>query len=130
MTLLAVVLGGLLGTGLRLGVDGLLPNGDQVFPWATLVINLVGTFTLAVLVARVWPTAPAWLKAGLGPGLLGSFTTFSALIISLLTLTRAGMAMTAVVYLLVSVLGGLLVAAIGLRLGRRSQRTPRIEADE
>jgi CrcB protein len=130
MTLLAVVLGGLLGTGLRLALDTLLPNGDTVFPWATLLINLIGSFALGLLVARFWPTAPAWLKAGLGPGLMGAFTTFSALIVSLLTLTRAGMPVTALLYLLVSVAGGLVAAALGLRLGRTSPRTPPIEADE
>ena len=130
MTLLAVVLGGLLGTGLRLTLDTLLPHSDASFPWSTLIINLVGSVALGFLVARVWPTAPAWLKAGLGPGLIGSFTTFSALIVSLLTLTRAGMPVTALVYLLVSIVGGLLAAAIGLRVGRTSPRTPRIEADE
>ncbi|HEY4224361.1 MAG TPA: CrcB family protein [Pseudolysinimonas sp.] len=130
MTLLAVVVGGLLGTGLRLTLDTLLPHSDSAFPWSTLIINLVGAFVLGILVARVWPTAPAWLKAGLGPGLIGTFTTFSALVVSLLTLTRAGMPLTALLYLLVSVVGGLLAAALGLRLGRTSARTPRIEADE
>ena len=84
----------------------------------------------SLLVARLWPTAPPWLKAGLGPGLMGAFTTFSALIVSLLTLTRAGMPGTAMLYLLVSVVGGLVAAALGLRLGRTSRRTPPIEADE
>ncbi len=82
------------------------------------------------LVARVWPSAPPWLKAGLGPGLIGTFTTFSALIVSLLTLTHAGMPLLAVLYLLVSLVGGLLAAALGLRLGRSSSPVPRIEADQ
>jgi CrcB protein len=98
MTLLAVLLGGLLGTGLRLAIDAALPHTDAAFPWSTLLINVAGSFLLAFLVARVWPTAPAWLRAGLGTGVLGSFTTFSALIVSLLTLTRAGMPLLALVY--------------------------------
>ncbi len=101
MPVLAVLVGGLLGTGLRLGLSALFPAADAEFPWATLLINVVGSFTLALLVARVWPTAPAWLRAGLGSGVLGSFTTFSAVIVSLLALTRAGMPLVAIVYLAV-----------------------------
>ncbi len=128
MTILAVLLGGLVGTGLRIALDTLIPHQDAQFPWSTLLINLVGSFALAFLVARVWPTAPAWLRAGLGTGVLGSFTTFSALIIPLLTLTEAGMPLLALVYLLVSLLGGLGAALLGLRLGSRS--TPTLAADE
>jgi CrcB protein len=128
MTLLAVLLGGLLGTGLRLAIDAALPHTDAAFPWSTLLINVAGSFLLAFLVARVWPTAPAWLRAGLGTGVLGSFTTFSALIVSLLTLTRAGMPLLALVYLLVSLLLGLAAALLGLRLGSRT--TPALAVDE
>lgn len=128
MTLLAVLLGGLLGTGLRLAIDAALPHTDTSFPWSTLLINLVGSFVLAFLVARVWPTAPAWLRAGLGTGVLGSFTTFSALIVSLLTLTRAGMPLLALVYLVASIAGGLAAALLGLRIGSRT--TPGLAVDE
>jgi len=131
MTLLAVLVGGILGTGLRLGISAvLLP--DDPFPWATLLINVVGSFALAVLVARVWPTAPAWLRAGLGTGVLGSFTTFSALVVSLLTMSRDGMVGLAALYLGVSLLGGLAAALLGLRLGSRvtPNVTPALQVDE
>ena len=131
MTLLAVLVGGLLGTGLRLGISAVfLP--DDPFPWATLLINVVGSFALAVLVARVWPTAPAWLRAGLGTGVLGSFTTFSALVVSLLTMSRDGMVGLAALYLGASLLGGLAAALLGLRLGSRATPdvTPALQVDE
>lgn len=128
MPVLAVLVGGLLGTGLRLGISALFPAGDADFPWATLLVNVVGSFTLALLVARVWPMSPAWLRAGLGSGLLGSFTTFSALIVSLLALTRAGMPFVAIVYLAVSLVAGLVAAAIGLKLGSRID--PALQVDE
>ena len=127
MTLVAVLIGGLLGTGLRLGISAvLLP--DDAFPWATLLINVAGSFALAFLVSRVWPTAPAWLRAGLGTGVLGSFTTFSALVVSLLTLIRDGMAGLAALYLLVSLVAGLAAALLGLRLGSRVD--PALQVDE
>jgi CrcB protein len=130
MPVVAVVLGGIVGTGLRIGLDALLPHDDAQFPWSTLLINVAGSFALGLLVARVWPTAPTWLRAGLGTGLLGSFTTFSAFAVSLVTLTRAGMGGIAVVYLAVSVVVGLAAAAAGLRLGRPELRPEPLEPDE
>ena len=129
MTLLAVVLGGLLGTGLRLTIDQLVVP-DSAFPWATLLVNVAGSLALGFLVARVWPSAPAWLRAGLGTGLLGSFTTFSAVIVALLTLTAAGMTVLAIVYLLASLVLGFAAALLGIRLGVPAPMDPPIEADE
>jgi CrcB protein len=129
MTLVAVVLGGILGTGLRLAISQLVVP-ESAFPWATLLINVVGSFVLGFLVARVWPTAPGWLRAGLGTGVLGSFTTFSAVIVSLLTLTAAGMTLLAVVYLVVSLLLGFAAALLGVRLGVRPPIDPPIGVDE
>jgi CrcB protein len=117
VTLVAIIVGGLVGTGLRLGIDALLPRADDAFPWSTLLINVVGSFALGALVARLWPVAPHWLKAGLGAGLLGSFTTFSALTVSFVTLIDAGSGDVAVLYVVVSIVAGLAAALIGLRLG-------------
>ena len=115
--LLAVIIGGMLGTGLRITIDTLLPHSDHEFPLSTLIVNVAGALALGVLVARVWPGAPAWLRAGLGAGLLGSFTTFSALAVALVTL---GPTPVAVLYLGLSLLLGLAAAFLGLRLGRRA----------
>lgn len=116
---LAVAVGGLIGTGLRLACDLAFPHGDGEFPVETLIVNLVGSFVLGWLVGGLWtrPTTPRWLKAGLGSGVIGSFTTLSAVMASLLALTREGDQWLGGVYLLVSVLGGLAVAAAGLRIG-------------
>jgi CrcB protein len=118
--LTAVAVGGMLGTGLRLGVDVALPYRDDQFPLATLVVNVVGSFALALLVALVWPTAPHWLRAGLGAGILGSFTTFSALSVSIVALGHSGEWMIALAYLAATVALGFAAAWLGLRLGRRA----------
>lgn len=115
--LLAVLGGGAVGTALRLGIDTLLPHGDTDFPGSTLLINTLGAFVLGLLVGRVWPGAASWLRAGLGAGLLGSFTTFSALAVSLVSLTAAGFGMLALAYLAATLVLGLAAAALGLRLG-------------
>ena len=116
---LAVAVGGLIGTGLRLACDLAFPHADDAFPVETLIVNLAGAFVLGWLVGGLWtrPTMPMWLKAGIGPGVLGSFTTLSAVTASLLVLGREGEWPTAVGYLLASVVGGLAAAAAGLRIG-------------
>lgn len=127
--ILAVLAGGVLGTGIRLAVDILLPHGGTVFPVGTFLVNLVGSFTLGLFVARVWPVVPEWLRAGLGPGLLGSFTTFSALAVSAVELTASGVAASAVLYVAASLIGGISAAALGLRVGSR-RAIPSIGPDE
>jgi fluoride exporter len=127
--LLAVVVGGLVGTGLRLGLDTVIPHRDSGFPFSTLLVNIVGAFALGLLVARLWPRLPDWARAGLGAGLLGSFTTFSALAVSLVSLAAANEWMLAVVYLLASLAVGLAAAWAGLRIGSR-RATPIDLADE
>ena len=116
---LAVALGGLVGTGLRLACDLAFPHADGELPVETLIVNLVGAFALGWLAGGIWtrPTTPMWLKAGLGSGLIGSFTTLSAVMASLIALAGVGEAWLGAVYLLISVVGGLGLAAAGLRIG-------------
>lgn len=122
--LAAVLVGGLVGTGLRLAIDVGVPHTDTEFPLSTLIVNTVGAFVLGALVARLWNTAPSWLKAGLGAGVLGSFTTFSALAVALVSLTAAGDGMTALGYLALTLLLGLAAAWLGLALGRKTPGSP------
>jgi CrcB protein len=118
MTILAVIVGGLIGTALRLVIDVGIPHGDSDFPVSTLIINVIGAGALGTLVARVWPIAPPWLRAALGAGLLGSFTTFSALAVSLVALVHTTNWMPAAAYLAATLVLGLGAAWLGLRVGR------------
>ena len=124
-TILAVAIGGVLGTGARLALDAVLPHPHDAFPWSTLIVNVLGSLALGFLVARVWPIAPDWLRAGLGAGVLGSFTTFSAVAVAMLELPLP----LAALYLAVSVVLGLVAALLGLRVGRRpaSSTVPSID---
>lgn len=114
----AVLLGGIVGSGLRLLIELAVPHTGREFPLATLLVNVLGSLILGILVARLWPVAPDWLKAGLGAGLLGSFTTFSALSVSLVALGAEGQWFVAVGYLLLSVVLGFAGAWLGLSLGK------------
>ena len=120
MNVLAVLLGGLVGTGLRLGIDALLPHDDDGFAWSILLINVAGSLALGMLVSRVWPVAPEWLKFGLGTGMLGSFTTFSAVVASVVLLVVSDAPLLAALYGVLSLAGGIGAALLGLRLGRRA----------
>lgn len=117
---LAVALGGFAGTELRYGLGIAFPDSAGEVPWTTLAINVAGSFVLALL-TTMWIARPAtafWLRAGLGPGLLGSFTTFSAVVFSTDQLARAGDHPVWLAYLALSLLLGLGAAAGGWRTGR------------
>ena len=130
-SILAVFVGGTIGTALRLLLDDTIVHTDQTFPLSTLIINVLGSFALALLVARVWPRVPDWTRAGLGPGLLGGFTTFSAVMASMVTLAASSQTPLALAYLAVSLVLGFGAAALGLWLGhRRSSAEPIVEVNE
>jgi CrcB protein len=122
----AVFVGGIVGTALRLAADLAVPHDAAGFPWSTLGVNLVGAFALGWLAGGLWtrPTTPAWLKAGVGAGVLGSFTTLSAVMASLVLLGTAGEWWTGAAYLVVSVVGGLALAGLGLAIGARLAHRP------
>lgn len=128
---IAVFVGGVLGTGARLGLDTLIPHTDSTFPWSTLLINVVGSFALGVLVARSWDRLPAWGRAGLGPGVIGSFTTFSAIMVSLVTLAENDEPVLAGVYLVASLVLGFAAAGLGIWVGRPpGSAAPDLAVDE
>ena len=79
--LLAVAAGGVTGAVARylvyVAVGHLLGSG---FPYATLIVNIVGSLAMGVLVelmALVWSTS-AEMRLFLTTGILGAFTTFSS----------------------------------------------------
>jgi CrcB protein len=123
---LAVFVGGLVGTGLRLALDTALPHADDGFPWSTLLANLVGTFALGWLAGGLWtrPSTPSWLKAGIGSGLIGSFTTLSAVMGAVAILDREEASALAALYLGVSLAAGLALAVAGLKLGSSLAHRP------
>ena len=129
-TLLAVFVGGALGTAVRLELDALIVHSDSEFPLSTLLINIVGSFLLAIFVSRLWPVLPDWLRAGLGPGLVGGFTTFSAVMASMVTLAASSQIALALLYLVLTIALGFGSAALGFFLGRDPRPTPPIDVDE
>jgi CrcB protein len=123
---LAAFVGGVLGTGLRLAADLAFPHADAAFPVSTLGVNVLGALVLGWLVGGLWtrPGVPRWLKVALGPGVLGSFTTFSAVMVSLVAQSSAGLWGLAGGYLLATLVLGFGAAAFGLWSGSRLAHRP------
>jgi CrcB protein len=118
---LLAALGGALGALARWAVAQALPHSPGAWPWSTLLINLTGCLLLgalfAVLAARV--PEPSWVRPFVGVGVLGGYTTYSTFAVEIVDLTRGGAALTAVAYLLLSVVGGVLAVALGAVTARR-----------
>jgi CrcB protein len=118
---LAVFLGGALGTLARLTLGLWFAPDTFISPW---IINIVGSFVLGLLVSTMWTRdlTPEWVKAGLGTGLLGGFTTFSAITLALagaVTQPGSGAVMVTTVFVVfaLDLLLGLVAAWFGLALG-------------
>jgi hypothetical protein len=72
-SVLAVFVGGLVGSAARIGITLVAGQIDDYWwPYPTLVINLVGSFALGYLVARGMPSLPSWMRLGVTTGFLGS----------------------------------------------------------
>jgi CrcB protein len=119
---LAIAAGGALGALLRFWVSGgvyqLLGRG---FPYGTLAVNLLGSFLMGllfVLLNERLAAAPE-LRAALLIGLLGAFTTFSTFSIETYHLIEQAAYLKALTNVLTSVLLCLLLAWLGLILGRQ-----------
>lgn len=120
-SVLAVFVGGAAGTLARFALGWVVAPETFVSPW---IINIVGSFVLGVLVSALWTrdSTPEWLKAGLGTGLLGGFTTFSAITLALAgSFVQPGSSGATVVTVFVvfalDLLLGLIAAWFGLALG-------------
>lgn len=109
-----VVLGGVVGGGARVGLSELTPAAPDAWPWATLTANLAGALALGVAVSLL---GPRW-RALVGVGLIGAFTTFSALAAETWLLAEAGRPLVAGAYVVVSTAAGLALAATGLAVRR------------
>ena len=116
MTAVLVALGGALGALARYGVGTLVPN-DRL-PWATVGINIAGSFLLGFLVASGERLSPE-LRTGLAVGLLGGFTTFSTFSADVFFEFESGDEALAGLLVLVSVGCGVAAAGVGWFLGRR-----------
>jgi fluoride exporter len=120
-TLVAIFVGGALGTVARYLLEAHHPVPPGHFPWVTLTVNLTGSFAIGLLVpvtahvARRLPDVRPFLVVGV----LGGWTTYSTLAVDATLLAKDGAVATGVAYLAATVAGGLLLVVAGHALGRR-----------
>ena len=113
-----VAVGGAVGTLMRHGAGQAMLVATGTFPATTLMINVVGAFTLGLLLgalARHRPDDTTW-RPLVGVGVLGAFTTFSTFSVETVQLVRADRVAGAAFYVVASIVAGVLAARVGERL--------------
>lgn len=105
-TFLAVALGGAIGASGRYAMGSAIGRHfPSSFPYATLIINILGALAIGALVEMMalrW-SASEEMRAFLIVGVLGGFTTFSAYSLEVVLLAERGEILQAVFYALFSV---------------------------
>lgn len=120
--ILLVIAGGTAGTLARAGLQlALAPVAAA--PLATAVINVIGAFLLGALLETLDRRGPdrgvrRLLRLGLGTGVLGGFTTYSALAADTAVLLAEARVTEAILLAGGTVVAGLLAAVMGI-LGAR-----------
>ena len=113
-------LGGALGAGLRYWLGAaLLQKFGSGLPWGTLAANLAGSFLAGLLFASLAQRGALGdaLRALLIIGVMGGLTTYSALMLELMAFQRGGQPERALGYLALTLVAGLALVWLGLRVG-------------
>ena len=120
LSYLVVALGGAVGACLRYGVNEIALNVlGKSFPFATLLVNILGSFVLGLLYGLFSTgvlAASPW-RALIAIGLIGAFTTFSTFSLDTVLLLQQGDWLKAIANVLLNVLLCLTLAWLGLKLG-------------
>jgi CrcB protein len=121
-SVLLVALGGALGSVARWGLSGVVQRwSGSTFPWGTAAVNALGSLAIGFVVALALERAlvPPAARLFLVTGILGGFTTFSALSYETFALLRDGQWLGATLYAGGSVVVGVGLAFAGFAIGAR-----------
>ena len=115
MNWLLVACGGAIGASLRYGAGLIIAKPQNLFPWATWSINILGCFLAGIFFAftQKYPTLQNETRLFLMVGILGGFTTFSSFGLETFQLIRQGQLPIALAYTVSSVILGVIFLAIG-----------------
>ena len=119
-TILAVGAGSFLGGAGRYLVSLAMKSVSKGFPWATLVINLMGCFLIGLLwgvFSKNGTEGNNW-SLFLTVGVCGGFTTFSTFSKEALVMLQGGNVWGFVGYVTISVIAGIALVALGCFLVR------------
>ena len=98
-----------------------LAVGRREFPYATLAVNLLGSFLIAFVLelALVRRDVPANLQLALTTGFMGGFTTYSSFNFETTRLVLDGHSLRGLVNVGLTLLGAFAAGLAGLYLARR-----------
>ena len=113
--MIEVALGAGLGASVLYLMTQVLKSRTRVFPWATFIINITGALLLGFLLSKITSSHILLL---LGTGFLGGYTTFSTFQVELVTLINNNKQKMMFIYLLLTVLCGILAVYCGSWLGK------------
>jgi CrcB protein len=120
-----VIAGSVLGGVARYLLSLVIHSGAE-FPWATLFVNVTGSFIIGFYSTLSGPDgrlfASARQRQFVMTGFCGGYTTFSAFSLETFRLLQAGMARTALAYVAISVVTWLVAVWFGYMLANRLNR--------
>lgn len=116
---LPVFCGGVLGTLARYGLSVTIPDPDG-WPLSTLLVNLTGAFLLGLLLEALVRRGPdkgrfRLIRLSAGTGFMGAFTTYSTLALESVQLGMDQACLGTALYLTLSLFGGVVASAIGIK---------------
>ena len=122
--LLAIAVGGALGSLARWSLAEALPHGPDDFVWSTFTANVTGALALGMLMALMVDVLAhtRLIRPFLGVGVLGGYTTFSTYMLDARTLLAEGRAWVALAYVAATLVTGLLAVWVGVVAGRSAVR--------
>ncbi|MFT6916200.1 MAG: CrcB protein [Motiliproteus sp.] len=121
LQVILVAVGGALGAVGRYWLSGYVVNNTQhPLPLGTLTVNVLGSLLMGVCFVLIMEKAqlPPASRQLLMVGFLGAFTTFSTFSLETLTLIQEGHILSAVIYIVLSLLCCIAALAAGLWLTR------------
>ena len=118
MNWLWVACGGAIGATLRYGLGLYFYQPQQIFPWTTWCINILGCFCAGIFFAlsQKYPVLQQEMRLFLMVGILGGFTTFSSFGLESFQLLKQHYFATALIYMFSSVVLGMLFLTLGYYL--------------
>lgn len=116
-----VAVGGVIGALLRYGVSQVLEPQREIsaglqWPWATLVVNLVGALAIGILAGLLVRSSSEYLVPLLITGVVGGFTTVSALALETFLLADSGAPVVALGYFAITMSAGFFAVMLGHRI--------------
>lgn len=120
----AVGIGGVIGTILRYIISILFITDPLTsFPWATFIVNIIGAFLLTWIVFQPFfiQRLDATIFIALTTGIIGSYTTFSTLMLELTFLLHNNLTI-GLSYAVFTIFGGLLACYLGYLVAQRPSK--------